>query len=204
MKITSRKGIKMHNGSHNEQYRQDFMNVIQDAVEEFPRTLAQRVDLRFSGNYLYGKSNKEVTRFLESLKAKLAVDCRKRNHLWDRNFRNRLRYIWVREVGKLNRRKHYHVLLLLNKDIYKGAGNFDSDTSLAALIQQAWCSALSLDWEQHRHLVHFPKKGCCYLHGNSPNYMQEATDLLHNIDYMVKNYSKPYGDGYRSIGSSRR
>ncbi|WP_312179956.1 inovirus Gp2 family protein [Pantoea sp. CTOTU46764] len=194
----------MGNGSHNEQYRQDFMNAILDAVDEFPRTLALRVDLRFSKDYQYEKSNKEITRFIESLKAKLAVDCRKRSDRWNRTLRNRLRYIWVREVGELNRRKHYHVLLLLNKNIYKGPGNFDSDNSLAALIQQAWCSALSLDWEQHRYLVHFPEKACCYLHGNSANYMQEATDLMRNIDYMVKNYSKPYGDGYRSIGSSRR
>lgn len=194
----------MGNSSHNEQYRQDFMNAILDAVDEFPRTLALRVDLRFSKDYQYEKSNKEITRFIESLKAKLAVDCRKRSDRWNRTLRNRLRYIWVREVGELNRRKHYHVLLLLNKNIYKGLGNFDSDNSLAALIQQAWCSALSLDWEQHRYLVHFPEKACCYLHGNSANYMQEATDLMRNIDYMVKNYSKPYGDGYRSIGSSRR
>lgn len=193
----------MDNSSHNEQYRQQFMNVIHDAVDEFPRTLALRVDLRFSKGYQYETSNKAITRFIESLKAKLAVDCRKRSDRWNRTMRNRLRYIWVREVGELNRRKHYHVLLLLNKNVYKGAGNFDSDTGLAALIQQAWCSALGLEWEPHRYLVHFPEKACCYLHGNSPNYMQEATDLLRNIDYMVKNYSKPYGDGYRSIGSSR-
>ncbi|WP_288493328.1 inovirus Gp2 family protein [uncultured Pantoea sp.] len=194
----------MDNGSHNEQYRQEFMNVIRNAVDEFPRTLALRVDLRFPKKYQYETSNKEITRFNESLKAKLLVDCLRRNDQWDRNLRNRLRYILVREVGELNCRKHYHVLLLLNKDFYRGAGNFDSDTSLAALIQQAWCSALSLEWEKHRHLVHFPEKACCYLHGNSANYMQEATDLLRNIDYMVKNYSKPYGDGYRSIGASRR
>ncbi|MCV5491647.1 inovirus Gp2 family protein, partial [Escherichia coli] len=82
------------------------------------------------------------TRFIESLKAKLLVDCQRKNLRWKRNRSNRLRYAWVREVGELNRRKHYHVLLLLNKDFYHGAGNYNSDDSLYALIQQAWCSAL--------------------------------------------------------------
>lgn len=69
----------MDDGSHNEQYRQGFMNVIYDAVDEFPRTLALRVDLRFSKGYQYERSNKEITRFIESLKAMLAVDCRQRS-----------------------------------------------------------------------------------------------------------------------------
>lgn len=188
----------------NADYQHAFYDVICNAIDEFPRTIALRIDLRFPKDYLYGKSNKEITRFIESLKVKLEVDCRKLSDRWHRSMRNRLRYIWVREVGELNRRKHYHVLLLLNKDIYKGAGDFYSDNSLAALIQQAWCSALGLELELHRQLVHFPKKGCCYLHGRSPNYMQEATDLIRNINYMAKDHTKPYGDGYRSIGTSRR
>lgn len=61
--------------------------------------------------------------FIESLKAKLLVDCQRKNRRWKRNRSNRLRYVWVREVGERNHRKHYHVLLLLNKDFYHGAGN---------------------------------------------------------------------------------
>lgn len=189
--------------SYNSQYRQIFYDVIQDAVSEFPRTLALRVDLRFPRGYQYGLSNKEVTRFIESLKAKLKVDCQKKNRRWRRNWVNRLRYAWVREVGERNRRKHYHVLLLLNKDFYYGAGKFDSNDSLAALIQQAWCSALNVDREQYSALANLTKNGMYYLNSNSSNYIQQVTDLLNRMDYLAKDHTKCYDDGYRSIGTSR-
>lgn len=189
--------------SYNSQYQQVFYDVIHDAVSEFPRTLALRVDLRFPRGYQYGLSNKEVTRFIESLKAKLKVDCQKKNRRWRRNWVNRLRYAWVREVGERNRRKHYHVLLLLNKDFYYGAGKFDSNNSLAALIQQAWCSALNVDREQYSALVNLTKNGMYYLNGNSSDYMQQVTDLLNRMDYLAKDHTKCYDDGYRSIGTSR-
>ncbi|HEJ7040596.1 TPA: inovirus Gp2 family protein [Serratia liquefaciens] len=189
--------------SYNSQYQQTFYDVIQDAVSNFPRTLALRVDLRFPQGYRYGLSNKEVTRFIESLKAKIKVDCQKKNRRWRRNWVNRLRYAWVREVGERNRRKHYYVLLLLNKDFYYGAGKFDLNHILAALIQQAWCSALNVDREQYSALVNLTKNGMYYLNGNSSDYMQQVTDLLNRMDYLAKDHTKCYDDGYRSIGTSR-
>ncbi|EPL3976045.1 inovirus Gp2 family protein [Serratia ureilytica] len=189
--------------SYNVQYQQAFYDVIQDAVSEFPRTLALRVDLRFPQGYRYGLSNKEATRFIESLKAKIKVDCQKKNRRWRRNWVNRLRYAWVREVGERNSRKHYHVLLLLNKDFYYGAGKFDSNDSLAALIQQAWCSALNVNREQYSALVNLTKNGVYYLNSNSSNYMQQVADLLNRMDYLAKDHTKCYDDGYRSIGTSR-
>lgn len=194
----------MPDDSLNADYQQAFYNVIRNAVDEFPRTLALRVDLRFPHRYQYGDSNREVTRFIESLKAKLLVDCQRKNHRWKRNWHNRLRYVWVREVGELNRRKHYHVLLLLNKDFYHGAGSYNTDDSLYALIQQAWCSALGLDAEQYSGLANMTENGCFYLNRKSPNYMQEVTELLKRMEYLAKDHTKCYGDGYRSIGMSRR
>ncbi|WP_411749459.1 inovirus Gp2 family protein [Serratia marcescens] len=189
--------------SYNSQYQQAFYDVIQDAVSEFPRTLALRVDLRFPQDYRYGLSNKEVTRFIESLKAKIKVDCKKKNRRWRRNWVNRLRYAWVREIGERNRRKHYHLLLLLNKDFYYGAGKFDSNDSLAALVQLAWCSALNVDREQYSALVNLTKNGMYYLNSNSSNYIQQVADLLNRMDYLAKDHTKCYDDGYRSIGTSR-
>ncbi|WP_373225149.1 inovirus Gp2 family protein [Enterobacter cloacae complex sp. ESBL7] len=193
----------MQHNSLNADYQKAFYDVIRNATEEFPRTVALRVDLRFPRRYQYGDSNKEVTRFIESLKAKLLVDCQRKNRRWKRNRSNRLRYVWVREVGERNRRKHYHVLLLLNKDFYRGAGRYNADDSLYALIQQAWCSALGLDADKYSGLANMAHGGCYYLNRKSPNYMQQLTDLLKRMDYLAKNHTKCYGDGYRSIGMSR-
>lgn len=193
----------MPSNSLNVDYQQAFYNVINNAVDEFPRTLALRIDLRFPGDYQYGDSNRDVTRFIESLKAKLLVDCRRKNRRWRRNWNNRLRYVWVREVGELNHRKHYHVLLLLNKDFYRSAGVYKVDGSLYALIQQAWCSALGLKLTQYSAFVNMTENGCFYLNRNSPNYMGQVTGLLKRMEYLAKNHTKCYDDGYRSIGMSR-
>lgn len=53
-------------------------------------------------------------------------------------------------------RKHYHVILLLNKDTWCSLGDFTVPSSLATLIQLAWCSALHLEPWQGNGLVHFP------------------------------------------------
>ncbi|EHZ6871287.1 inovirus Gp2 family protein [Providencia rettgeri] len=189
--------------TYNTKYQQAFLDVINYAVRDFPRTLALRVDLRFPSYYQYGDSNKEITRFIESLKAKIDVASRNKNHDWDRNWHNRLRYIWVREIGELNYRKHYHALLLLNKDFYWNAGDFKSTTSLAGLIQQAWCSALGIDLAQYEGLVHFTKNGLHVLNINKEDYSQRLVSLLHCMDYLAKDHTKSYHDGYRSIGMSR-
>lgn len=193
----------MPNNSLNADYQQAFYDVIRNATEEFPRTVTLRVDLRFPRRYQYGDSNKEITRFIESLKAKLLVDCQRKNRRWRRNLNNRLRYVWVREIGERNHRKHYHVLLLLNKDFYHGAGNYNADDSLYALIQQAWCSALGLNPVQYSALANMTLNGCYYLNRNSPNYMQQVIELLDRMEYLAKDHTKCYDDGYRSIGMSR-
>ena len=56
----------MPNDSLNADYQQAFYNVIRNAVDEFPRTLALRIDLRFPGDYQYGDSNRAITRFIDS------------------------------------------------------------------------------------------------------------------------------------------
>lgn len=194
----------MQEYSYNKKYQNVFVDVINQAVNEFPRTLALRIDLRFPSDYKYSNSSLEITRFIESLKAKLRVDCLRKNKLWGRRWRNRLRYIWVRETGNSNRRKHYHALLLLNKDLYHGAGKFDSDNSLAALIQQAWYSALGLDSTMYSSLVHFPVSGFFHLNINKEDYKQKLNQLLKRMEYLAKDYTKNYDDGYRSIGRSRQ
>ncbi|HEJ9627172.1 TPA: inovirus Gp2 family protein [Proteus mirabilis] len=189
--------------SYNENYQDSFMTVINNAINEFPRTFALRVDLRFPTDYIYGQSSKYITRFIESLKSKLKFDVINKNSKWNREFKNRLRYIWVREFGVRSRRKHYHVVLFLNKDIYYSLGLFSSDSSLASLIQQAWCSALNIDHIVSSYLVHFPEKGTFYLCNNDDYIQKKIISLKERIDYLAKDYTKVYGDGYRSIGMSR-
>lgn len=60
-----------------------------------------------------------------------------------------------------------------------------------------------MDREQYSALVNLTKNGMYYLNGNSSDYMQQVTDLLNRMDYLAKDHTKCYDDGYRSIGTSR-
>lgn len=55
-------------------------------------------------------------------------------------------------------RKHYHVILLLNKDTWCSLGDFSEPSSLATMSQEAWCSALHLEPWQGNGLVHFSRR----------------------------------------------
>ena len=112
--------------------------------------------------------------------------------------------MWVREFGEINHKKHYHVLLLVNKDVYCGLGDFrKTDNTLCALVQQAWCSAIDVDYPAERYLVHFPDNGCAWLDSNAPHNDIAVEKLNQRCRYLAKTYSKDYSDGERSFGCSR-
>ncbi|MBW6097845.1 inovirus-type Gp2 protein [Escherichia coli] len=64
----------------------------------------------------------------------------------------------VGSLARKNGRKHYHVILLLNKDTRVLAEDFTVPSSLATLIKLAWCSALHLEPWQGNGLVHFSRR----------------------------------------------
>ncbi|HBA8308526.1 TPA: inovirus Gp2 family protein, partial [Escherichia coli] len=97
------------------------------------------------------------SRFFGSLKAKIQAYQRKKRRANKRVRATTLRYFWCREFGKEKGRKHYHVILLLNKDTWCSLGDFSEPSSLATMIQEAWCSALHLEPWQGDGLVHFSR-----------------------------------------------
>lgn len=98
-----------------------------------------------------------ISRFFESLKAKIQAYQRHKRRANKRVRATTLRYFWCREFGKEKGRKHYHVILLLNKDTWCSL-DFTVPSSLATLIKLAWCSALHLEPWQGNGLVHFSRR----------------------------------------------
>ncbi len=149
-------------------------------------------------------SSSIITRFIESLKAKVAADLRRKEQAWDRKLSCSLKDVWVREFGHCKGKMHFHVLLLLNKDVYYSLGDFkDASGNLSAMIRQAWCSALGLPYPEFQQLVHFPEGGVMYMDKKSPEFMQQLQIVLDRADYLAKESTKQYGDGQRSFGCSR-
>ena len=191
--------------TYNQNYVQKINLTVRKSLLAYNRVTAIRVDLRFpSSNIIYLDDSAVITRFFESLKSKINADLKRKSKAWKRSHSCSLFYVWVREFGRIKNRKHYHVLLLLNKDVYQGLGDFKKiEGTLYALIQQAWCSAIGIDYPTDRYSVQIPDNAVIYLNNNDPYNENTIFELNQRCSYLAKEHTKYYGDGERSFGCSR-
>ncbi len=177
--------------------------VLEKAVKSHRRTFAVRVDLRL-GNIdpLFGYTDL-MKRFIASLNSQIKAQQQRKAREGKRVRPNVLRYIWVKEQATAEQ-PHYHLILLLNRDVYHCLGDFDSPKSLAFKIQKAWASALGYDVDEVCRLVHFPKNGTCELDANAVDFDDDYERFYQRAKYLCKEYSKRWVKGQRNIGSSQR
>lgn len=197
-------------GSHVKSYKERIIDVINKSVNEHSRTLAIRVDLHDpvildNGDTISCIANTDsgsISRFTNSLRAKLIADEQRKRNEGKRVHPNTLRYAWVREFTQ-NDKRHFHLFLFLNKDAYYHLGDFNMDEdTLRTMITSAWCSALSLTTEEGQHLVQYPSNGKYILNRDDILNNIYPGDLLNRIDYLTKVKSKNFDDGFRSFGCS--
>lgn len=180
---------------------------IERAVDHYPRVLAFRIDLRFPQDAELSDdayTNAVISRFIESFKAKIRHD---RARAQGRNpcaRDSRVRYVWAREVGR-NRRPHYHLLILLNRDAYYGVGRLVSRrANNVRRMEEAWASALKLPVDQVWGLVHIPEQSEYrinrYIRAGDHDALPE---LFHRVSYLCKAATKSFGDRQRGFDTSR-
>ncbi|EHP6333980.1 inovirus Gp2 family protein [Escherichia coli] len=152
----------MNQPIHNAYWLSRFDSLLDSALAQHRAVSLIRVDLRFP-EYMPATimdtdlDSAVISRFFASLKAKIQAYQQHKRRASQRVHATSLRYFWCREFGEEENRKHYHVILLLNKDTWCSLGDFSEPSSLAAMIQEAWCSALHLEPWQGDGLVHFSR-----------------------------------------------
>ncbi|WP_395763667.1 inovirus Gp2 family protein [Stutzerimonas balearica] len=178
-------------------------HTIDQALGQYPRVLAYRVDLRLpQGVELpdHASTNLVISRFIESFKAKIEHN---RGRARERNqyaHDCKVRYVWSREVGQSGR-QHYHLLILLNGDAYYTVGRLGSkNTNMISRMQEAWASALGLSVDQAGGLVHIPGKAEYRVERGSRDRLPE---LFNRASYLCKSATKSYGDRQRGFDTSR-
>lgn len=197
-------------GELHQGYLANIRRVIDRAYQEYPRTFAVRVDLRLpdtmtdSPSYFADTDSAAITRFIASLKAQIKNDLARKQKQGARVHPNTLRYIWAKEYGNEGNKPHYHLLLLLNKDNHAFLGDYTARSgNLASMIQQAWISALRMDFEVGRTLVNFPDQPVYYLHRSSPDFSDVLSALFYRASYLAKYTSKRLSVEERSFGCSQ-
>lgn len=188
-------------------YLEALSRTINLALDQYPRVIAFRVDLRlprFGGIPDDALSNRMISRFIESFKAKIEHDREKAREQHKYAHACRVRYVWAREVG-WGGRPHYHLLILLNRDAYYTVGRLQSQRpNMISRMQEAWASALKCEVEQVQGLVEIPKNAEYRVDRNvRPGNVDQLPELFHRASYLCKAATKRYGDGAHGFGCSR-
>lgn len=202
--INTYQSLKIHSPltESSELYLRQLKALLDKSTEVTTRTIAFRFDLRLPVGYK-GDDKKVITKFFESLKAKLKAKEAKTQREGKRVYPNRLKYAWVRENDGADN-DHFHVVIILNKDAFSVLGDYKStNANTAKRIKKAWCSALSCNTDNSGGLVHYAKKGVYILDKNSLSFNSIYGDLYYRISYFAKKRTKVYGTGVRSFGCSR-
>lgn len=190
-----------------EEYLDKLYKIMHTAVNHHPRTLAIRFELNFPVGYSLPVSNEIISKFVKSMKYRICLD-RARARSAGRAHNTGIHYVWAKETAG-SCFPHYHVLLLLSNDAYKGFGCFKSRTSLYGLLRKAWAVALGLSWGESKGLVHASRnkkyKGPATYCINFAN--QEGYSVFERVfkrsSYLCKARTKVYQDRLRSFGSSQ-
>ncbi|MBD9415223.1 inovirus Gp2 family protein [Pseudomonas sp. PDM16] len=199
--------VMVDKGPFVKEYLADLKRTIESAMDEYPRVLAFRVDLRLPQEGDLPDStytNRVISRFFESFTRKIRYDqhrLRKRSrYARDCN----VRYVWAREIGESGR-QHYHLLILLNRDAYYTVGRLGSErVNMISRMEESWANALGIPDEQARALVHIPESAEYRVDRNVRSGDKDALpELFYRASYLCKAATKSYGDRQRGFGTSR-
>lgn len=184
-----------------EPYLGKIKTTIDRALQEHPRTLAIRFDLRFP-QWMGEVDTAMISRFLASLRAKIDADLRRKSCDGSRVYPCTLRHIWAREQDS-SHHWHYHCVIFLNRDAYFTRGDITAEKgNTAARIQQAWASALGVDFYTASGLVDFTRDGVFHLDAHSLDLNHDAGELFKAASYLAKVVTKHYGDGTKNFSCS--
>ncbi len=182
--------------------------VLNKALTEYPRTLVVRFDLHMPAipnciDFPIPDDFNVISRFIDSLKAQVKADLIKKQRENIRVHNCRVRFVWVKERNDAQQ-PHYHVAIFLNKDTYHTLGEYLSfGNNLSSKIQNAWASALKVEFKDIIGLVHFPQDTpLYYLDVNAVNYEGKYHNVFKRLSYLAKIETKQYGSGRKNIGCS--
>ncbi|MEZ9895129.1 inovirus Gp2 family protein [Vibrio lentus] len=182
-------------------YLDKLYNTIDKAITQYPRTTAIRVDLHLAKPLLFDDSS-VIKNFIASLYAQIQADLSRKKRRGQTARSCKIRYAWCKERGT-SLSHHYHLVLLLNKDVYHSLGRYEQKGNLSDMINKAWCRALDIQANRGDTLVHFPDNPTYWLEQNSDKFNQQVDNLFKRVSYLAKVETKHYGDRSRSFGCSR-
>ncbi len=100
---------------YNPFWQQRIRETVRHALNVHPRLTALRVDLRFP-DVPAATDAAVISRFINALKARIDAYQKRKHREGKRVHPTTLHYVWAREFGECKGKKHYHLMLLVNRD----------------------------------------------------------------------------------------
>ncbi|WP_186294789.1 inovirus Gp2 family protein [Vibrio algivorus] len=186
------------------QYLERTFDTISHALNEYPRTLALRVDLHFPWNGMQKHDNQVINRFFKSLREQIKHNRAQATKQNPYAHQSKVRYIWCKEQDT-SASSHYHVLILLNHDAFGALGGVTaSEGNMAARIKKAWLRALGYhsreDMMTYGSLVHFCDNSVYKINAQYDSGL--LADLLYRASYFCKAETKNFAHHQHFFGRS--
>ena len=189
-----------------EEYLEKMEQVLNKALDDYPRSLAVRVDLNLPKDF-NDDSSEVLTRFFRSLKAQVKADMKNESKRGWCKYRNcSLRYVWTKECcTPTSTSSHYHVMLFFNRDIYNCLGLLeDGRSNLANRIRTAWKRSITASYKgTERAVVHFSTQGVYSIIVKKDTFEKVKSKAFYRMSYFAKLRTKNYGNNYKNFGTSR-
>ncbi len=200
--------LKECNSEKNAYHMQRLEALTAFVMNEHARVLAFGLDLSLpQHNQHKGYESAVITRFIASLKAQIAAYLKRRSREGKRIYPCPVYYAWAREFGELNGNKHYHLVLLVNREVFscmmlklgvKGTGR----GLLLTMAAKAWSHALKLKGKA-KEKVSYHLAGVFELNRREGTHSSDYEGYLKRICYLAKKRSKENDDGERNFGCSQ-
>lgn len=200
--------LKECNSEKNAYHMQRLEALTAFVMNEHARVLAFGLDLSLpQHNQHKGYESAVITRFIASLKAQIAAYLKRRSREGKRIYPCPVYYAWAREFGDLNGNKHYHLVLLVNREVFscmmlklgfKGTGR----GLLLTMAAKAWSHALKLKGKA-KEKVSYHLAGVFELNRREGTHSSDYESYLKRICYLAKKRSKENDDGERNFGCSQ-
>lgn len=194
--------VQTSHGNLAQEYLERIQLTINRSLQEHPRTLAIRIDLRVPKKFIGVMDSGVIKRFIASLRKQINYDTHVKRGAGDRVHPCTVRYIWAKE--STDSKFHYHVLLLVNRDRFNCLGSYSANEgNLSARIRRAWASALGMPLEDIAGAVYFPDNLLYNLDVNAPDFNVTLSNLFFRTSYLAKIKTKVYGNNLHAFGTSR-
>ena len=196
---------KQH-GPYSEQHLHALLRTFKSALDDHPRTLAVRFDLKVPVAGMPVSAKTPMERFISSVQERINTKIKQKQKQGKRWHPCNVRYVQKVEQTPDAVHEHYHVVLFVNNDMFMRVGHLapGDNSELAVIIREAWHNVVGVSEYTTE----------CLIHGSTPSYYRLKGPLnyfdpdhqkaLRHFSYLCKEKTTLYRRGRPAFTTSRK